>query len=50
MEQAKSEGFIDWVHRRLDEGDSDSDLTRSKPPNPLTPIDPSDSSTSSPAV
>ena len=26
MERVKSEDFIDWVHRRLDEGDSNSDL------------------------
>jgi hypothetical protein len=37
MEKVKSEGFLDWVHRRLDEGESDSDLRNSKPSNPLTP-------------
>ena len=50
VERVKSEDFIAWVHRRLDEGDSSSDLRPSKPCDPLTPSDPSDSSTSSPAV
>ena len=50
MERVKSEDFIDWVHRRLDEGDSNSDLRPGKPSDPLTPSDPSDSSTSSPVV
>jgi hypothetical protein len=50
MEKVKSEGFLDWVHRRLDEGESDSDLKPSKPPDPLTPSEPSDSTISSPGV
>ncbi len=50
MERVKSEDFIDWVHRRLAEGDSNSDLRPSKPSDPLAPSDPSDSSNSSPAV
>lgn len=47
MEKVNSEGFIDWVHRRLDEGESDSGLTPSKPFDPLTPSEP-DSSASHP--
>jgi hypothetical protein len=50
MEQGKGEGFVDWIHRRLDEGESDRDLKPSKPSNPLTPSEPSDGSTSSPGV
>jgi hypothetical protein len=50
MEQDKNEGFVDWVHRRLDEDESDSDLTSSKPSTPVTPGEPSDSSTCSPGV
>jgi hypothetical protein len=40
VERVKSEDFIDWVHRRLDEGDSNSDLRPSKPFDSLTPSDP----------
>src|SRR5258708_4279954 len=50
VERVKSEDFMDWVHRRLAEGDSNSDLRPSKPSDPLAPSDPSDSSNSSPAV
>ena len=48
MERVKGEGFIEWVHRRLDEGDSHS--APSEPSNPLTPSDPSVSPTGSPNV
>jgi hypothetical protein len=50
MEQGQSEGFVDWVHRRLDEGESDREPKPSKPSNPLTPSEPSDGSTSSPGL
>jgi len=50
MEQDKSEGFVDWVHRRLDEDKSDSNLKPSQPSDPLAPAEPSNSTTSSPGV